>query len=627
VVEAETREDLLAEHASQVDLALAYALKDFCLTAWNSDPAGTVRAAAALQRVAQQLDHPEAWALASWASGIVALTEGQMERAVALLEAAIARFAALNQPNNVAAMQVSMLIPLAMLGRYEEAIACGLQAQEVFIACGDELAAGKIELNLGNIYFRRDHYGEAEKWYRAAGARGTLVGDTALVVMADTGLADVLTWQYRFRLAAQLYERALARAEVAGLDTLQALIECDLGWLALARGQYDQALDFLERSRRHYLALDMTFDVALVELKLADAYLEVNLVSEALAIYSRLIPTFAELGLRFEQGWVCIQQGRAYMSLDQPQAARQVLAKARILFEEEGNPVCAALASLFAAQLDHVAGAYQAVVTIAVELEAVFVSARSWGWALLVRWLRGDALRELAQFEAAQKLLEDTFHQAEDRALPQIAWRCAMSLGLLYDQPQHAELWLERAVTIFEDLRAPLPAEEFRTAFTANKLIPYTELARLCLDDGRPERLTAALMYVERARSRALLDLLAGVLPALPKPRDPFEAGLVEQLLELREELNWFYSQLNRLPDDTTMQRAATSCRQRSAHVRPRWQRSRASFSNQAAVRRERRHHSIKASGSTSHCFNRPSVQIHCWSSMPISTVNSSPGW
>ena len=37
---------------------------------------------------------------------------------------------------------------------------------------------------------------------------------------------------------------------------------------------------------------------------------------------------------------------------------------------------------------------------------------------------------------------------------------------------------------VAEDLRAPLPAEEFRTAFFADKLTPYVELTRLALDDA-----------------------------------------------------------------------------------------------------------------------------------------------
>jgi hypothetical protein len=37
-----------------------------------------------------------------------------------------------------------------------------VQAHAVFVAQADMLAAGKIEQNLGNIYFRREQYHEAK---------------------------------------------------------------------------------------------------------------------------------------------------------------------------------------------------------------------------------------------------------------------------------------------------------------------------------------------------------------------------------------------------------------------------------------------------------------------------------
>ncbi|MGB8510306.1 MAG: CHAT domain-containing protein, partial [Pyrinomonadaceae bacterium] len=140
---------------------------------------------------------------------------------------------------------------------------------------------------------------------------------------------------------------------------------------------------------------------------------------------------------------------------------------------------------------------------------------------------------------------------AEAQALPQIAEHCHTSLGLLAasrGDNTRAEESFRRAVSLIEDLRAPLPAEEFRTAFLADKLAPYDELVRLCLADSGGTRVTEALGYVERARSRSLIEMMSGTLDAHTSPRDSFEANLAEQLGELREELNWFYSQINRPP-------------------------------------------------------------------------------
>jgi hypothetical protein len=67
-------------------------------------------------------------------------------------------------------------------------------------------------------------------------------------------------------------------------------------------------------------------------------------------------------------------------------------------------------------------------------------------------------------------------------------------------QPARVRAWI---VTT-----ALLPSEDFRTAFFADKLAPYAELARVCLQEAGPGAAAEALGYVERARSRSLLDVL-----------------------------------------------------------------------------------------------------------------------
>ncbi len=88
----------------------------------------------------------------------------------------------------------------------------------------------------------------------------------------------------------------------------------------------------------------------------------------------------------------------------------------------------------------------------------------------------------------ALEVLNETLNDAESERQPDIAARCQTSLGLLASNsgnPVAAERSFKRAVKLIEDLRAPLPAEEFRAAFLSDKLVPYYELVRLCLAQNR----------------------------------------------------------------------------------------------------------------------------------------------
>ncbi len=545
----EERNALFRAHEAFLDASLAHALKVLCYATWASDPPRAIGAADALADLAALRPEPEICALAEWTAGIADLVRGAMETATGHLDAAAAMFTHLNDHHTATSTQISKLIALALLGRYAEAVACGLQARDTFLALGDECAAGKVEQNLGNIAWRRDDYREAEQFHRLARERFARAGDVELLVAAENALAMDLAAQFRLHEAADRYAHALKRAEEAGLELRQAEIEANLGNLALAQGRYDQALDYLERSRRRYAALGMPHESACAEQELAEAYLDLNMAPEAAAIYARITPVFAALGMRAEQAWALAHYGQAAVLLSQYDDAQARFATARQLFLEEGNTLSAALVTLFEAHLAYRRGEYVASLEQARSCAAVFASAGNYGRALLARWLQGEALRALGRYHKARAVLLAVDHEAGWHNVPQIAQRAQASLGLLAaatgDRAQ-AEAALRRAVTLIETLRAPLPSEELRTAFVADKLGPYDALMRLYLQDT-PPRPGEALACAEGARARALAEVIGRAVQTLAHPRDAFEARLLSQMSRLREELNWLYTRLNRL--------------------------------------------------------------------------------
>src|SRR5215207_8962064 len=202
------RRALLAGHTALADVSLAYALKDVCLEAWSGDPPRAVAAAAALEALADAVDSEEVTALRDWGAGVAALVGGRMEDAIRCLDESEARFRRLCQPHTAANTQVSKLIALAMLGRYEEAVETGLRARDRFLEHGDLLAAGKVELNMGNLCGRRDRYGEGLAFIKSARERFLAVGDSRQLALAENSLAVTYTSMQDFRSAEQLYREA-----------------------------------------------------------------------------------------------------------------------------------------------------------------------------------------------------------------------------------------------------------------------------------------------------------------------------------------------------------------------------------------------------------------------------------
>jgi len=539
------REALLRQNTALAGVKLAYALKEICYDAWTDEPARALQAAAALRALADQNSDPEISAVADWASAIAAIVDGQMEKAISHLDAARSRFLSLRMEHEAAATQVGKLIALSMLGRYDEALSLGLGAREVFLRYGDVLAAGKIEHNIGNLYFRRDRYHDAEQFQSAARERFISLDDQKQLATINNCLANTRALLHKFKSAEELYQQAMEQAQTSGLPVTLAEIEGNIGNFALLQGKYDRALDYLERSRRRYAALGMMPRSLSAEHEIADAYLELNLAPEAAAIYERVIPRFADLRLRADEARARAYYGRALGLLGRISEAQKSLSEARELYATERNDVGAAAVALAHAQLHYKMGDYASASKTAAEAQPVFLTSGSWQRLLIARWLQGEAERSAGNIKQARTLLKQTLAEAELKAQPQVSERCYTSLGMLASMSGNAaaaERYFRAAIVLTEELRAPLPGEEFRTAFFSDKLLPYNEMVRICLSD---RRVNESLAFVEAGRSRALADMLRGNLRWPIKARDAFEADLLQQLEGLRGELNYLYNELN----------------------------------------------------------------------------------
>ena len=548
-------EALLERHAPLADTQLGYLLKDICLEGWSSHPDRALSAARALRLLAQLKPETEILALTDWAKGLESLIKARMEDAIFHLDTSHNRFLDLHKPHVAAATQVSKLIALAMLGRYEDAVACGLRARDVLLQHDDVQAAARIEHNIGNVFFRRDQYREAEKFQRLARRRFARAGDPVQMVMIENSLALTLSQQHKIRAAEKLYQRALDGAERVGIITTQAAIESSIGTLALYQGQYDRALNYLERARRKYVQLDLPHLAASTEQEIADAYLELNLAPEAAEIYERVAKDFERLGMRAEAARALAYHGRARVILEQFDDAASLLRQARELYVAEGNELGAAMVLLVETQLAHAGQDCDFALANLGQLEQTLAKCGDIRHLLVARWLHGDTLRAANMQREAESFLRVTLQRAREEEQNETVWHCLNSLGLLAStlhDTSTAEENFSDAVKVIEELRAPLPAEEFRAAFLADKLEPYHQLIRLNLDRGRVKE---ALTFSEQARSRALVDALAGNVPLELSAGDDFETTLLKQLDVLRSELNYFYNQIDRRKNLASPQR------------------------------------------------------------------------
>lgn len=547
-------------------LSLARALKDLGYAALHTDPPRAAQAADALARLAVQARTAdpalaaESAALADWLGGASAITQGRMVEALATLDRAEAGFLALGQPGLAAQTRVPCIIALTMLGRLEEAAACGQAAQQAFLALGDRLAAARVGQNLGSLHMRQEAYAQAARHYREAAVLFARARQRELSVMADIGLADALTAQGDLDEARRIYARADMRARAHGLALPQALVQESAGLLDLARGHYRDALAGLEGARAAYQGLDMPQHLAIAEKQLADAYAQLRLWPEALRLYAEAGQQFDQLSMPYEQAWTRAQIGRTLARQGRVDEAQGHLAAAALAFASQDNPVGMASVALAEAEgrLAGPGAAEPGVEALARTAIAGFERAGQADGAAQSELALARCLLAQGRLVEAQAGFVALLARADEHGLPRLQVPARDGLGQVAwarGDIDGAQAAFEAASTAAEDLRRALPGDELRSAFLGEARSPDQGLLRVALARAQaagpaPSALRAAhasvLAALERLQARSLADHLAR--QAAPQAGHAPTVAAADDAL--RQRLQWLYQRTQRLDLD-----------------------------------------------------------------------------
>jgi len=498
--------------------ARAWALKAECYAAWHTEPARAGDTAAALHALAaQDPADAELQALAAWTAGIAALATGELPAADAALLLARDAFVTAGDEQHAAETQVPRMVALAMAGRDADALACGEAALAHFLAAGDLRSAAKIEINLGTMLSRQDRHVDAEHHLRRAAVDLARVGDIENSIAADGALAHALAWQFRFDEALQANERARLRARQHGFGVLHAQALQNIGRIELHRGRWHLALPALaEGAERMAAAGAPPLRRLESETALADAYLAVSLLAEAVQIYDGVIAQAAALGAPTEEAWATLQRARAVAGQGDAAGAHAGFTRAAALYGSLDNRASEAFCTLGLARVALAQGRPDAARAAALAaLEALSVS-RIAGWRLEAEVLAAAATAALGDHAAARVRFEAVLAAAD--GLPALRMTALAGLGRLAaqaGQPLAARAALTEALDIVERERAALPDDEFRSALGAEVEQVHGDLVALSLAEGDSRRLLAD---IELGRARALALSLQGAAGAAATP-------------------------------------------------------------------------------------------------------------
>ena len=519
-------------------LELTSALKVKVDSYKHTDGAKALLAGRRAFEVSEWTNEPRAKPQGYWALAIGLSAQGYFEEALGHFESARRLYRDLNLEIDAAKVALGQLQPLAMTGKLQEARGLAETIRHTFSRHACKPEEGKTNNNLGIIYTALGQFEQAERALERALTIHTQEGNREETMLSHINLGDVCQEQDRFKDAAAHLHTALAIAQELEKSRPAAGTMVNLALLYRRQGRLGEALELLTQARELYSSEDSN-DAALAQLEEARVDLDLNLLNEAKSLAENLIDTFTENEMKMEQAEVLTLLGNIQTKLKQPSEARTVLEEAQKLWQDLGNKVQASLHKLYLASLYLQTGEPSNALELAQNATTFFGDRGGLSSTTLGLLISAEAQLVLGKPASARQTLEHAAVQARELGIVNLLVRSAYLLGkVAYKQGRlaDAEQHYREAIHELEGTRATLAIDEFKAAYLGDKLSVYDDLVLLLVEQGR---IHEAFTFVERAKSRTLLELLAKSVSTKLPIDDTRIRELSRRLKEAREDLHW----------------------------------------------------------------------------------------
>jgi tetratricopeptide (TPR) repeat protein len=547
--EVDARRRFLEEHRDEVSARVVADLEDQANRLRLEKPAQALRAADAMLHVADSLDDERARASGLRVKGNLLLYQGRCRESISLYREAREIRARHGEELEIARLQVGWTWALKDLARYEEALELGLATRDVLIEHEKWDWVANLELNVGSIYRLTDRYDEARAVYEQCREHFLRAGNPVGAAQAQVNMARALVCQDQFREALTLLEQARSIFETHEAQVPLARTDLNLATLFFWLGRYREAWERYDQAREAFERQGNEMEVALVDLYSSRVHLRLNLFPEALELAQSARPVFDRLGMARYVALADFSLAMAYRGLGEGEKALDQFRGARAFFAApqgaaHRGDTLTALIDLERAALLREIGRPAEALSVIEEAMAVFsqhgLSVRQAQAQLLIAECHSDK----GQTDQALPLYQSVVAMPREQRPPTLAYRARYGLGQAAEASGRPEAALDHyraAVEEIEAIRRSLRVDEFKASFLDDKLTLYQDAVRLSLEMGHLEE---AFGHVERAKSSALLDLLARDLELRAESGEAVDSRAWERLRALKEEWLWHHSKL-----------------------------------------------------------------------------------
>lgn len=489
-------------------------------------------------------DLPRALGISAQANAEGISGVGEFARAVELYEEAAQLYAGLSRPRDQARCQIGIIYCLSHLGRYQEIEEIETWARKILEREEDWIGLSRLTSNLGIAYSRKGDevksltmFNDARDYCLHAGPHQN---SNLPNIEHNRSLALRTLGRFDESIAASQRARVLHLEAGSHLEAARTLQNLATTYFIL--GRYNEALADLNQVRQAFWADGRTRDVMRVDLYISDCLLQLRRFNDVLAKCRQVREQLTAKGIQHEVAQAMLNEAIAYAGLNQFEQAEQALADAKAIFLQEGNEDGIAYVDLQQATLLYHRRNFEASVEMALHCVVTFDQHEKPVEKAYAHHLAARSLLALGDLEAARTQVTAALTLGEQSMIPALTYQCHHLLGMIANQQGDSVQALadyDAAIEVLEHLRGRLMLE-FRAAFVEDKQIVYEDAVLLCMEADRPAQ---ALGYAERAKSRALLDLLAHRLDLRVEARSPVDQPLLDELTQLRSQRDQLYRQ------------------------------------------------------------------------------------
>jgi CHAT domain-containing protein len=543
------RTKIILDHPELLRIDVASELAALVPRLVRSDRRKALNVAELAVTIASRLGNEQAVAQSLRAKGNALHGLGRNKAAAEHHRRALEIFRSIGNPGQIARTLSTSIQPLILQGRHDQAFAFAREAKEIFARQGDQWRLARLELNLGNIFDRRDHFEEARACYESA-YRYLCVhsaDDPEAVAAALHNIAVSCIRLNDFRKALTTYEQARRFADEHEMHVLVAQADYNIAWLHYLRGDYSRAISMLREARETCRSSGDQYHVGLCGLDLSEVYLELNLSQEAEETARQASVAFQHLGMQYERGKALANVAIALGQQGKTDHALKLFLQARRILVKERNKVIPSLIDL-----------YRAVVLVGEKRDAeasrlCLAALKSFrrfklaNKAVVCRLLLGrihlrrndllGARRQCARATKSAATLESPVLNCQAQAL---MGQIEAALGR---DKRSYKAYLSARESL-EQLRNSIHGEELKISFMKDRVEIYEALVALSLKRGHTgAALKEAFDYMEQAKSRSLLDVLS-TSRSTSWVAPPGETEFARRIRDLREELNWYFHKI-----------------------------------------------------------------------------------